>query len=686
MHNQTDIPILPALLFLPAKNSITTMIKQNLIFLLLVFTFIAKSFAQSDRWQQHVNYAMDVNMNVQTNRFTGTQKLEYTNNSPDTLKRVYYHLYWNAFQPNSMMDTRSRELGKTIINKKQDWDARVKDRILNLKPEEIGYQKVLSLKMNGITQKYKTEETILVVDLSSPILPHAKAVFDMVFEAQVPLQVRRSGRDNPQTGVRYSMSQWYPKMCEYDYEGWHPTPYVAREFYGVWGDYDVKITIDKKYMIGGTGYLQNPQQIGFGYEAKGSTVNQPSGNTLTWHFTAPNVHDFMWAADPEFKHLSAQTADGKTINVIYNRDLKKLQQEFDSLKTAQKDRYQNVENYIKSWDDRWQEVLTATVQELPYIQKTFGPYLWKQYSFVHGGDGGMEYPMATLINGPSLGTVFHEWMHSWYQGMMGTNESEYPWMDEGFTSYAEDLVTHDYTAFKRKKLAEANLNDRRLVILDSVLNKQPHEGAYAGYFTLVKRGLQEPLTTHADHYETNAAYSVSSYSKGEMFLEQLGYITGAKTRDEILLQYYREWHLKHPNANDFIRIAEKVSNLKLDWYKEYWINTTKTIDYGIDSVWQEGNKTKIRLMNHGKMPMPVDLQLTFKNGKKALHYIPTYLMFGEKPVENSVPRVVEQSWKWTHPTYTLTLDGKLSGLEWIEIDPTHRLADVNEKDNFLEVR
>jgi hypothetical protein len=660
--------------------------KKNILLLLLIFS-ISNSFAQSDRWQQRVNYAMEVNMNVQTNRFTGTQKLEYTNNSPDTLKRVYYHLYWNAFQPNSMMDARSRELGKTIINKKPDWDARVKDRIQKLTPQEIGYQKVISLKMNGIAQKFKTEETILVVDLTKPILPHGKAVFDMVFEAQVPLQIRRSGRDNPQTGVRYSMSQWYPKMCEYDYEGWHPTPYIAREFYGVWGDYDVKITIDKKYMIGGTGYLQNPQQIGFGYEAPGTKVTQTAGKTLTWHFTAPNVHDFMWAADPEFKHLSAQTADGKTINVFYNRDLKKLQQEYDSLKTAQKSRYQNAENYIKNWDDRWQEVLTAAVQELPYIQKTFGPYPWKQYSFVHGGDGGMEYPMATLINGPSLGTVFHEWMHTWYQGLMGTNESEYPWMDEGFTSYAEDLVTKDYTAFRHQKMAAANANDPRLKVLDSVLNAQPHEGAYNGYFTLVKRGLQEPLTTHADHYETNAAYSVSSYSKGEIFMEQLGYITGAQVRDQILLQYYREWHGKHPNANDFIRVAEKVSNMKLDWYKEYWINTTKTIDYGIDSVWQEGNKTKIRLINKGKMPMPIDLLLTFQNGKKVLHYMPMYLMFGEKPVEfNAIPRVVEQPWKWTHPTYTIELDGKLSDLTWIEIDPTHRLADVNEKDNFLQIK
>ncbi len=227
---------------------------------------VTAAVAQPDRWQQRVKYAMDINMDVNTNRFTGKQKLEYTNNSPDTLTKVYYHLYWNAFQPNSMMDARSQALGKIKTNRGPDWDGRVRDRIANLQPDEIGYQKILSLKLNGVAQPYTVEETILEVKLTKPILPKSTVTFDMDFEAQVPLQVRRSGRDNPQTGVRLSMSQWYPKLCEYDYEGWHPTPYIAREFYGVWGDFEVKITIDKNYLIGGTGYLQNPNQIGYGYE------------------------------------------------------------------------------------------------------------------------------------------------------------------------------------------------------------------------------------------------------------------------------------------------------------------------------------------------------------------------------------------------------------------------------------
>ena len=261
------------------------MMKTTLSLFLIVFSFSA--FAQPDRWQQRVKYTMNIDMNVQTNQYKGKQTVEYWNNSPDTLHRVFFHLYWNAFQPGSMMDERSRRQGSIVLGKDRngndvrDWDPRVKDRIAKLKPEEIGYEKVSSIKMNGRAQKTKLHETILEVMLDKPILPKSKVVFDMDWDAQVPLQVRRSGRDNPNSGVRYTMTQWYPKLVEYDYEGWHPTPYVGREFYGVWGDYDVTINIDKSYIIGGTGYLQNPNSIGYGYEEKGAKVTLPAGNKLT---------------------------------------------------------------------------------------------------------------------------------------------------------------------------------------------------------------------------------------------------------------------------------------------------------------------------------------------------------------------------------------------------------------------
>lgn len=609
----------------------------------LLISMYNVGFAQPDRWQQRISYNIDVKMNVVTNRFTGVEKIDYYNNSPDTLTRVFFHTYWNAFQPNSSMDVRSRELGNVVLgtdkNGKEvrDWDPRVKDRILHLKPDEIGYQKVTHVKINDKDQQLKEHETILEVDLDKPILPKSKTSFEVSFEAQVPLQIRRSGRYNAQ-GVRYSMAQWYPKMVEYDYQGWNANPYIAREFYGVWGDYNVKINIDKTYMLAATGTLQNANQIGFGYEDKDTKVTRPSGNTLTWNFTAQNVHDFVWAADPDYAMIKRQIKNGPLIYVVHKN--------------------------ADSTQALWEKLADTVVLAYPIMAKTFGPYPYKNYTFIQGGDGGMEYPMATLIKNPGIGTAIHEWMHSWYQDMMGTNESLYPWMDEGFTTYAEERMM-------------AQLRDKKTFEQDA---------SYNSYYKLVKSGYAEPMSTHSDHYSTNYAYGQNAYSKGAVFMAQLGYITGDKVRNQILHEYYREWRFKHPNPNDFIRVAEKVSGMELDWYKEYWVNTTKTIDYAIDSLWQEDGKTKIRIRRVGEMPMPIDIQLIFKDSTKELHYIPLSLMYGEKPGEDTtVPRTVHEEWRWTHPTYIFETSRKLLDLTGVEIDPSERLADIDKRNNVLKI-
>lgn len=599
-----------------------------------IASFSLLASAQPDRWQQRVKYKMDVDMDVNTNRFTGKQQLEYWNNSPDTLHKLFYHLYFNAFQPGSMMDVRSRRQGTIATGRGADWDMRVRDRIFNLTPDEIGYQHVRSLKMNGRPQTFQELETILEVVLDKPILPRSKVKLELEFDGQVPLQVRRSGRDNPTSKVRYSMSQWYPKLCEYDYEGWHPTPYIGREFYGVWGDFDVNITIDRNYIIGGTGYLQNPLEIGYGYEPEGVVVKRATTPKLTWKFKAPKVHDFMWAADPEYIHKKRKVNDSVTLHLLYKPT---------NASTAE-----------------WEKVLEDATKALPLIEKTFGVYPYRQYTFIHGGDGGMEYPMATLLVGP--GAWLHEWMHNWYHGLLGTNESLYAWMDEGFTSYAEDRIS----AFLEGNTGFA------------------YEGTYRGYFSLVKSGREEPLTTHADHFNTNSAYSAAAYTKGGVFLEQLGYVMGATQRDLLLLDYYKQWRFKHPNAADFVRLAEKRSGLKLDWYKEYWVQTTKTIDYAIDSLYEVDGKTQIRLRRVGMLPMPIDLRIGFADSTAELHYMPLDLMYGTKPAEDlSIPRVVHSPWKWTHEVYTLECNRKLADIRLIEIDPSLRMADVNRNNNRL---
>jgi aminopeptidase N len=270
--------------------------------------------------------------------------------------------------------------------------------------------------------------------------------------------------------------------------------------------------------------------------------------------------------------------------------------------------------------------------------------------------------------------------------LMGTNESLYAWMDEGFTDWATHIVSAYYRETVTRKKMEGNAAAlKRMDSLAAVLPKEQY-GSYQSYFNLAKSGYEEPLTTHADHFNTNFAYGNAVYSKGCVFLSQLGYIAGEENLTKIMLEYYRLWRFKHPNANDFVRVAEKVCGMKLDWYREYWVNTTKTIDYKIDSLWEENGVSKIRLKRIGQMPMPVDLQLTFKDGSKELHYIPMYLMFGEKPAENaSISRKVYEPWKWTHTTYIIESSHKLGDISIGEIDPSQRLADIQKKDNKIDL-
>ncbi|HEX6913747.1 MAG TPA: M1 family metallopeptidase [Chitinophagaceae bacterium] len=622
--------------------------------------------AQPGRWQQKVSYDMDVQLNVETNILTGKQQITYWNNSPDTLDRVFFHLYWNAFQPNSSMDVRSRELGKLATrqdrkgNPVMDWDRRVKDTIMKLKPSETGYQQVKKVIINGRPQRTLVHETILEVIPDKAILPGSKTIIALEFEAQVPVQIRRAGRDNAE-GVRYSMSQWYPKLVEYDQDGWHPQPYIAREFYGVWGDYNVKITLDDRYMVAATGVLKNAQQPGYGYAVPGVMAPAPNTNpnrTFTWNFAGSNIHDFVFTADPDYKQVSAKPRKGLTLRVVYQSKNPKT-------------------------DSAWQNVLWMAGKVLPFIEQQFGRYPWPEYAFIQGGDGGMEYAMATLMNGPGIETAVHEWMHSWYQHLFGTNESLYPWMDEGFATYAEDLVMDHYlrnfanqSPFINDSIRAANL---KAIAERDNMNPAVHAGSYKRYYALQKSPYEEPMSTHADHYNTNFAYTEASYFKGAVFLEQLGYIIGAKVRDSVLLDYYRSWGFRHPRPDDFLRLAEKRSGLVLDWYKEYWVNSTKSIDYTIGNIDVVNGGTRITLRRLGKMPMPIDVLLTFKDGSREMHYIPLDLMYGEKQAEDSIPRVVHEAWRWTHTEYSFETKRNLRDLKSVEIDPSGRMADTDRR-------
>lgn len=569
---------------------------------------------------------MEVELTPANHQYAGKQVLVYTNNSPDTLYQVFYHLYPNAFQPGSMMDVHSQNIA--------DPDRRIGKRIAGLKEDEIGYLRVNGLTQNGAPVFYDVQGTILQAKLTQPILPGEKVTFALEFAGQVPVQIRRSGRNNKE-GIDYTMTQWYPKMAEYDTDGWHPDQYIGREFYGVFGTFDVKITMPANFVLGGTGVLQNAEEIGHGY----GTKTTPTTEKLTWHFRAENVHDFAWAADPEFVHDKFKLQNGTWIHLLYNP------------KTA------HIEN--------WKKCRADVEKYFMYMNATFGAYGYPQFSIIQGGDGGMEYPMCTMMLGSGknykgfLGLFVHEATHNWYYGMMASNEQRYSWMDEGFTSFAEEEAMN--------------------FIFDEG-RENPHLSGFGSYVIADSLGLMEPLSTPADFFEINKMYSLSAYTRGELFLMQLQYIVGEEAFWRAMKVYHAKWKFMHPRPEDFVKVMEDVSGAQLDWFYILWTQTVKTTDYAIENVegMGPGNTTKVTLSNLGKRPMPVDVMVTFTDGTQKFYTIPLRSMYGfkdEAPYEN------QQPWPWTNPSYELFMPFDLQKIDSITIDPYQRSCDVNTRNN-----
>ena len=595
--------------------------------ILILIGFLSTSIS-AQYWQQEVDYTMSVRLDTETAIYTGTQKLIYTNNSPETLKKVFYHLYFNAFQPGSDMAIRLKNGG--------DKNRRFKINLDSLSANQSGYLNVSNLKQNGKPVQTKDSETILEVTLNEPLASGESTVLELEFEGHVPDVIRRSGK-NSKEGVAFSMAQWYPKLSEYDVDGWNTDPYTGREFHGVWGNFDVKITLNKDFTVGGSGYLQNADEIGKGYSKRKRSKSKKG--EITWHFIAPGVHDFTFAADPDYIHNIYPGPNNVDLHFFYKNDP------------------EIIEN--------WKKLQPITAELMEYFNDKIGPYPYKQYSVIQGGDGGMEYAMCTLITGGRkfgslVGVTAHELAHSWFQFLLATNETKHEWMDEGFTTFISTLAEN--VVLKEEK-------------------EFPLSRSYKGYLSLANSGVEQPQSSNANRYHYNYAYESTAYNKGAVFLGQLGYIIGTENLFKTLQICYDEYKFKHPVPNDVRRIAERVSEIQLRWYLTDWTQTTNTIDYAIESVVPEKSITQINLKRIGLMPMPLDVLVKYKDGSHEFYYIPITLMRGEKENPYEAPWTVEKDWSWANPKYTFSIDRKTDEIDFITIDPSYYMADVDRDNN-----
>ena len=612
------------------------------LLLTIVFSAISIfSFSQQNAYyQQSAKYKMYIDIDAQNFTYQGNQTLTYINNSPDELKVVYFHLYWNAFKPNSMMDQRVQSQGKNGDSRLQTNGV---SRLASIPKEEEGAQNIHWIKQNGKDLKFEIQETIMKVELNTPIKPNSSTTFTMEWDAVIPQQIRRSGRNNRE-GIDMSMTQWYPKIAEYDYDGWATFDYIGREFHAPFADFEVNIKIDKDYIIGAGGTLENPLEVR-GYD-QNADIKSDSKNKATWKWTAKNILDFAFAADRDYTVESFTILDGPKIYYVYQKSEK---------------------------TQLWEESKPYVTKFFQLMNATLGRYAYPSYAFIQGGDGGMEYGMCTLMLGEGrtleglVGLMVHEGGHSWNQQMLAYNESVRPWMDEGFTSYYDDLIMHQLFPPK-----------------EPVAN--PFVNSIKSYVNFTKTGKEEPAVWLADHHDGGNAYSIASYVKGEVFLVQLGYIVGEQNLSLIMKEFFNQWKMKHPTERDFLHIAQKTSGMDLKWFQHYWINTTKTIDYAIKNVKYEANSTTITLENKGSIPMPIDFSILTKDKKVVNYQIPMSMTHVWKTKDIYGDFNTLDYWKWTQKEYTFTIPYNKSQISALGIDFSQRLADVNPEDNFVEVK
>lgn len=599
---------------------------------------------QKPYYQQFAKYTMNIDVDAKNYSYHGNQTIEYTNNSPDELDVVYFHLYWNAFKPNSMMDHRVRNQENSADTRlATKVNGELQSRLASIPKEEEGSQTINWLKQNGKEVKFEVQQTILKVYLNEKIKPNTKTVFTMDWDAVVPRQIRRSGRNNRE-GIELSMTQWYPKLAEYDYDGWATFDYIGREFHAPFSDYDVSISIDKDYVIGAGGTLANPNEVK-GY-VQNPTIKTNKNERATWKWSAKNILDFAWGADPDYTVETQQVPDGPKLYFVYHKTEKtKL----------------------------WEEAKPLAVKFFQLMNAHFGRYVYPSYSFIQGGDGGMEYGMCTLMLGEGrdlkglLGLMVHEGTHSWYQHMLATNESMRHWMDEGFTSYAEDFVMHQL-----------------LPPTQPIPN--PYIENIERYISFAKSGKEQPAGWLADHYDSGASYGMASYVKGQLFLVGLGYIMGEEKLAQVMKQYYYDWAMKHPTDRDFMHIAQKLSGMDLKWFHHYWINTTKTIDYAIKDIQFKDNSTTIVLSNNGEVPMPIDFSVVKKDGSIQNYHIPLNMMRTPKKTDYYGKFETLPYWNWTEKEYSITIPLGKSQMQAVGIDFSQRMPDINKSDNFKEIK
>lgn len=584
-----------------------------------------------DYWQNRASYDIHATLDTATKTLTGTERLVYTNHSPDTLRFIWMQLEQNAFRPNS--------LNSFIFPEDSRFGARgfeggdVIDRFEQILP---GGRRV--------ALRTRANETVMKVDLSTPLAPGRSATFDIAWHFLVPEHgADRMGRE----GALYELAQWYPRVNVYDdVRGWNIDPYLGQgEFYLDYGDYTMSLTVPAGYIVAGTGSLTNPREVLTAVEiarlaqaARSATpvnivtlADIQSGaarprrtGTLTWRFAAKNVRDVAWAASPEYLW------DASSYRGI-------LAQAF----------------YRPSAIDPWKDAADQTRLSLQEYSERWFPYPWPQMSAVEGPISGMEYPMLVMEAHSTdkydlFNVVTHEVGHNWFPMIVGSNERVHMWQDEGFNTFINTF-------------SEA----RRYPEKGDQLQRALQERSYVEQ--AMKAGVDLPLEIHPDRVEPRLL-GLSQYVKPSVGLQLLRQeILGPAAFDDAFRSYIERWAFKHPTPADFFRTMEDVGGRRLDWFWREWFLENVRFDQAIDTVMttQQGNVQSVVVAygNRSRGVMPIHARFTFSDGSVENHDYPA------------------EVWSTNTTRYFRRYAFTGKTLRRLDLDPERRVPDVDRSNN-----
>ena len=525
-----------------------SVIRNSLLPLLLLHSSLI--FCQSNYFQQDVSCKIQVKLDDVHNTLDASETIIYKNNSPDELKELWFHIWPNAYSDRSTALTKQKlENGSSKLFFATD--------------DERGFIDSLNFFVNDKQVKWEFHpqwKDVCKLILNEPLKPDSSITISTPFHVKIPsAQFSRLGH----SGQAYYITQWYPKPAVYDNKGWHAMPFLDQgEFYSEFGSFEVSITLPKNYIVGATGDLVNAEnELQWLTEKSDETkkmttfsknMSFPKSDiefkTLT--YTQANVHDFAWFADKRFHVLKSEVETPHTHNKVTTWAM-----------------------FTNNEPQHWMKSSEYINDAVYYYSLWNGDYPYKHCTAIDGtiaAGGGMEYPNITIIGESGSDfiledVIMHEVGHNWFYGMLGSNERDYGWMDEGINSFNEMryvMTKYPPEKFGNKNVLEEFRSFGKILGADKLNFKNTQDFEY---LLTAAINADQPINITSETF-TVINYGTIMYAKTSLVFDYLKSYLGDSLFDKCMRNYFDQWHFKHPYPEDLREVFETTTHKNILYF------------------------------------------------------------------------------------------------------------------------